>query len=59
MGLGGTRHLMYHSLNNLDTGCIICFYNSIMNNSMFAIALTLFSIYSFYDVPSRYILFPI
>ena len=44
MGLGGARHPMYLLLNNLDTGCTICFYNLIMNNSIFVIALTLFSI---------------
>ena len=59
MGLGETRHLIYLLLNNLDTGCTICFYNSIMNNSIFVIALTLFSIDSAYDVPSSYIFFPI
>ena len=59
MGLGGARHLMYPLLNNLDTECTICFYNSIMNNSIFVIALTLFFIDSAYDVPSRYIFFPI
>ena len=59
MGLDGVRHLMYPLLNNIDIGCTICFYNSIMNNSIFVIALTLFSIDSAYDVPSRYIFFPI
>ena len=59
MGLGGARHLMYHLLNNFDTGCIICFHNSIMNNSIFVIKLTLFSIDNAYDVPLRYIIFHI
>ena len=40
---------MYPLLNNLDTECIICFYNSIMNNSIFIVALTLFSIDSVYE----------
>ena len=48
--MDGARHLMYLLLNNLDIGCTICFYNSIMNNSIFVIALTLFSIDSSYDV---------
>ena len=51
MGLGEARHLMYLLLNNLNTGCTICFYNLIVNNSIFVIALTLFSIDSAYDVP--------
>ena len=59
MGLGGTRHLMYYLLNNFDNGYTICFHNSIMNNSIFVITLTLFSIDSAYDVPLMYILFPI
>ena len=59
MGLGGAQHLMYNLLNNLDIGCTIYFYNSIMNNFIFIISLTLFSIDSAYDVLSRYILFPI
>ena len=50
---------MYPLLNNLDTGCTICFYNSIMNNSIFVIVLILFSIDNAYDGPSRYILFHI
>ena len=53
MGFGGARHLMYHLLNNFDTVCTICFHNSIMNNSICVITLTLFSINSVYDVPSR------
>ena len=59
MGLGGARHLMYLLLNNFDIGFLICFYNLIMNNFIFVIALILFSIDSVYDVPSRYIFFPI
>ena len=59
MGFGGARHLMYPLLNNFDTRCIICFYNLIMNNFIFVIELTLFSIDNVYDVPSRYIFFPI
>ena len=59
MGLGETQYLIYLLLNNLDTECTICFYNSIMNNFMFVIILTLFSIDSAYNVPSRYIFFPI
>ena len=50
---------MYPLLNNLDIGCTICFYNSIMNNFIFVIALTLFSIDIAYNVSSRYIFFPI
>ena len=50
---------MYHLLNNFDTGCTICFHNSIMNNSLFVIILTLFSIDNAYDVPLKYIIFPI
>ena len=48
-----TRHLMYHLLNNFDTRCTICFHNSIMNNFICVITLTLFSINSVFDVPSR------
>ena len=48
---------MFPLLNNLDTGCTICFYNLIMNNFIFVIALTLFSIDSAYDVSLRYIFF--
>ena len=59
MGLGGTQHLMYPLLNNSDTGCTICFHNSIMNNSIFVITLTLFSIDEAYDMSSRYKFFPI
>ena len=59
MDLGETRLLMYSLLNNLDIGYTICFYNSIMNNFIFVIALTLFSIDSAYDVSSMYILFHI
>ena len=59
MDLGRARHLMYHLLNNFDTGCTICFHNSIMNNFIFVTTLILFSIDSAYDVPSSYILFPI
>ena len=59
MGLGGARHVMYPLLNNLDTECTICFYNTIINNFIFVIALTLFSIDSAYDVPSMYIFFVI
>ena len=53
MVFGGARHLMYHLLNNFDTGCTICFHNSIINNSICVITLTLFSINSVYDMPSR------
>ena len=55
MSLNGVRHLKNLLLNNLDTGYTICFYNTIMNNFIFVIALTLFSIDSTYDVPSIYI----
>ena len=59
MDLGGTRLLINSLLNNLDIGYTICFHNSIMNNFIFVIALTLFSIDSTYDVSSMYILFHI
>ena len=59
MSLGGAQYFMYHLLNNLDIGCTICFYNLIMDNFIFVIALTLFSIDSAYDVPARYIFFHI
>ena len=59
MGLDGTQYFMYPLLNNFDIGCTIFFYNSIINNFIFVIVLTLFSIYNAYDVPSKYILFPI
>ena len=57
MGFGGTQHLVYPLLKNLDIGCTICFYNSIMNNFIFVIVLILFSIDSAYDMPLRYIFF--
>ena len=68
MGLGKTLHLLYPLLNNLDTGCTICFYTSTMNNFIFVIILILFSIDFFflkelfsidsaYNVSSRYIFF--
>ena len=57
MGLGKARHLMYPLLNNFDTGCTICFHNLIMKIFIFVITLTLFSIDSAYDVPSRSIFF--
>ena len=59
MSLGGVRHLMYPLLNNLDTIGTICFYNSIMNNFIFVIALILFSIDCAYDFLLRYIFFHI
>ena len=59
MDLGGVRHLMYHLLNNFDTGYTIWFHNLIMNNSIFVITLTLFCIDNAYDVLLRYIIFPI
>ena len=59
MGLDGARYLMYHLLNNFDTGCTICFHYWIMNNFIFVIKLTLFSIDNAYDVPSKYIFFHI
>ena len=55
MDLDGARHLMYSLLNKFDIGCTICFHNSIMNNFIFVITLTLFSIDNVYDVLSRYI----
>ena len=40
---------MYPLLNNLDSECTTYFYNSIKNNFIFFIALTLFSIDSAYQ----------